>query len=87
MRIFYAHMRAQDGGRRKVPTNLSLRADLVRRAKAIGLNLSDVVEAALEAAIRNAERDAWLESNREAIAEYNAVIERRGVFSDDWRRF
>jgi antitoxin CcdA len=80
-------MRAQDGGRRKVPTNLSLRADLVRRAKAIGLNLSDVVEAALEAAIRNAERDAWLESNREAIAEYNAVIERRGVFSDDWRRF
>ena len=87
MRIFYAHMQPRDAARGKVPTNLSLRSDLVRRAKALGLNLSDVVENALEAAIRDAERRAWLETNEGAIADYNALVEKRGVFSDDWRRF
>jgi antitoxin CcdA len=72
---------------RKVPTNLSLRADLVRRARALQLNLSEVVEAALERAIRDAERAAWQAENRAAIAGYNAEVEKRGLFSDDWRRF
>jgi antitoxin CcdA len=70
-----------------VATNLSLRSDLVRRAKALGLNLSDVVDAMLEEAVRAAEREAWLRENRRAIDEYNALVERRGVFSDKWRRF
>jgi antitoxin CcdA len=72
---------------RKVPTNLSVRADLVRQAKALKVNLSDVLERALEATIRDAERAAWLAENREAIADYNAQVEAHGVFSDDWRRF
>ncbi|MCR9160340.1 MAG: type II toxin-antitoxin system CcdA family antitoxin [Nannocystaceae bacterium] len=72
---------------RKVPTNLSLRSELVRRAKALGLNISEAVDAALEDVIRSAEREAWLKENQEAIAEYNEVVERRGVFSDDWRTF
>ena len=72
---------------RKVPTNLSLRSDLVRRAKALGLNISEAVDAALEDVIRDAERTAWLRENEEAIADYNEAIESRGVFSDDWRTF
>jgi antitoxin CcdA len=80
-------MKAEDAGRRKVATNLSLRADLVRRARALGLNLSEVVDAALAHAIRDAERRTWLDTNREAIADYNAQVGQRGVFSDDWRRF
>jgi antitoxin CcdA len=71
----------------KVPTNLSLRADVVQRAKALGVNLSATVEAALEKAVAAAERRAWLDVNREAITEYNALVEQRGVFSDDWRKF
>lgn len=75
------------GRRRKVATNLSVRADLVRRARALKLNLSEVLETALDRAIRESEREAWLAGNREAIAGYNALIAKRGVFSDDWRRF
>lgn len=73
--------------KRKTPTNLSLPSDLVRRAKSLRLNLSEVVGAALEAAIREAESKAWLDENREAIDEYNALVAKRGVFSDGRRRF
>ena len=73
--------------RKKTPTNLSLRTDLVRRAKQLGLNLSEVVDQALEEAISAAENKAWLDENREAIAEYNALVVKRGVFSDGRRRF
>ena len=85
MRIQCAHM--AQVRQRKTPTNLSVRADLVRRARELKLNLSEILEAALERTIRNAEREAWLADNREAIAGYNALIEKNGVFSDDWRRF
>jgi antitoxin CcdA len=71
----------------KAATNLSLRADLVQRAREVGLNLSAVLDAALERAVREAEREAWLAENADAIEEYNASAAKRGVFSDDWRRF
>ncbi len=72
---------------RKAPTNLSLPMDLVRRAKALGLNLSRVVERALAAAIREAEQGRWLSENEQAIEQYNAFVERHGAFSDDFRAF
>lgn len=72
---------------RKTATNLSLRADLVRRAKALGLNLSEVLDAALEQAVKEAEGRSWLEENREAIEEYNALVAKQGVFGDGRRRF
>lgn len=87
MRIDYAHMAPTAARPRKTATNLSLRSDLVRRAKALDLNLSEVVEAALAQAIADAERAAWLAANRDAIAAYNDEVAKRGVFSDDWRRF
>lgn len=79
--------RAAPGGRRKVPTNLSLRTDLVERAKALGLNLSDVVESTLEAVIAAAEQSRWLAENEEAIEYYNAFVEKHGVFGEEHRRF
>jgi antitoxin CcdA len=60
---------------------------LVRRAKAAGLNLSQVVERALAAAIREAEQKRWLAENEQAIDDYNAFVERHGAFSDDLRAF
>ena len=72
---------------RKAPTNLSLRVDLVHRARALGLNLSEVVEHALEKAILEAERARWLAENEQAIAQYNAFVEKHGVFGDDLRQF
>jgi len=72
---------------RKTPTNLSLRSDLVQRAKALGLNLSEFVEGALEKVIREAEQARWLAENEEAIDHYNAVIEKYGLFGEEFRQF
>lgn len=72
---------------RKTATNLSLRADLVRRAKELGLNLSKLLDEALAQAVTAAEARAWQDDNREAIEEYNALVAKRGVFSDGRRRF
>lgn len=72
---------------RKAPTNLSIRTDLVRRARELGINISELVDEALERAIRTAERDAWHAENRDAIDAYNTRIAEHGTFSDDWRRF
>ena len=71
----------------KAATNLSVRADLVRRARALKLNLSEILETALERAVREAERVAWLEENQEAFDGYNAHVAKHGVFGDEWRKF
>jgi len=71
----------------KAPTNLSLPVELVRRAKALGLNLSQVVERALAAAIRDAEQARWRSENEQAIEHYNEFVERHGAFSDGLRAF
>lgn len=72
---------------RKVATNLTVRADLVRAARALDLDLSEVLERALEQELREAARRTWLAENEDAIAAYNARVEKSGVFSDEWRRF
>jgi len=72
---------------RKAPTNLSLRIDLVQRARALELNLSDVVERALEQAILAAEQARWLAENADAIDYYNKFVEKHGVFGEEFRDF
>jgi antitoxin CcdA len=67
--------------------NLSVNADLLRRARALKINLSATLEAALVAEIRKREQQAWLEANRAAIKGYNESVEREGVFSDGLRKF
>jgi antitoxin CcdA len=72
---------------RKAATNLSLRVDLVERARALDLNLSNVVEHALASAIRETEQARWLAENREAIEQYNAFVEEHGFFGEEFREF
>ena len=83
---YSVHMAASRRRSRK-RTNLSLRVDLVKRAKRLELNLSEVVETALEAAIQDRERSAWLSENQQAIRDYNAFVEKHGVFGDHLRQF
>ncbi len=71
----------------KKPTNVSLNQDLVRAAKAYGLNLSRIAENALAEAVRAKARQAWIEDNAEAVEAYNARVRPRGAFSDTLRRF
>jgi antitoxin CcdA len=73
--------------RTKTPTNLSLRTDLVRRARALKLNLSEVVETALEQAIVAREKADWAAENQDAIRGYNEYIAKYGIFGDDVRLF
>ena len=79
--------RVRARGPRKAPTNLSLRTDLVERAKALGLNLSEVVESSLEKAVIAAEQARWLAENEEAIKAYNAFVEENGYFGEEFREF
>jgi antitoxin CcdA len=71
----------------KKPTNVSLNQDLVRAAKAYGLNVSRIAEAALAEAVRARAQQEWLANNAEPLDAYNEKIGKRGVFSDGHRRF
>ncbi len=69
---------------RKVPINLSLRADLVDRARALELNVSDVVESVGH---RGGRADSLAERDNAAMDYYNSFIENHGLFSDTFRKF
>jgi antitoxin CcdA len=71
----------------KKATNLSCNSDLLRQAREIGVNLSAVLEGALEEVVRQRLADRWLADNREAIDSYNRDVEAKGVFSDGMRTF
>jgi len=71
----------------KKSTNLSINSDLLRRARAHKINLSRTLEDRLTEILRHKEREAWLTENATAIEEYNARIEKNGVFSDGLRSF
>ena len=71
----------------KRPTNVSINQGLLEAAKALDINLSATLERALEVEVRARKREQWLEENREAIAAYNARIERDGLASEHVRAF
>lgn len=71
----------------KKATNLSLRADLVEEARALGINLSHTLEVALAAEVKKAKEKRWLEENRAAIEAYNREIAEHGLWSDGLRLF
>lgn len=80
-------IREDYAGYGKRATNVSINQGLLEDAKALDINLSATLERALEAEVRARKRERWLEENREAIAAYNARIERDGMWSDGLRGF
>jgi antitoxin CcdA len=72
---------------RRRPTNVTLPADLIADAKRLGINISDACESGLRERVASARRQRWLEENREAIAEYNARVERDGLILARYRQF
>ena len=72
---------------RKKAANLSVDEGLLARARHLGLNLSQVLEAGLADAIRSKDREQWLRKNRAALEAYNEHVEKHGVFSDGLRSF
>lgn len=74
-------------GATKQRLNITVRADLIKRARAAKLNLSSVVEESLELKLRKAEAERWLADNAKAIAYHCARIERDGPLNADLVRF
>lgn len=71
----------------KKSTNLSINSDLLHRARAHKINLSRTLEERLTEILREQERESWRLENAEAINDYNARIEKNGVFSEGLRSF
>lgn len=65
----------------KRPTNLSLNAKVLEMARELGMNLSQTVDTLLAEEVRKRYFERWNIENAEAIAHYNARIEREGTLS------
>lgn len=71
----------------KKPTNLSLNSDLLKKSKALNINLSATLEQALRDKLAQLEAEKWLKENKNAIKAYNEFVEEHGCFSDEYRSF
>lgn len=64
----------------KAAVNLSISEVILREARALKLNLSQVLEEGLRERLKRRRAEKWLEENREAIQAYNERIEREGLW-------
>ncbi len=71
----------------KRPVNLSITADTIDKAKALGMNLSKTVDALLGEEVKRRYWEKWNEDNQLAIDHYNARIEREGLPLAKYRSF
>lgn len=68
-------------------TSLSLDADLIARAKDVGVNLSRAAEAGIKDQVRKAEADLWKQQNEAAIRAYNSRVEAEGLPLDKYLKW
>lgn len=71
----------------KKPANLSLNSDLLKRSRALNINLSATLEQALRAKLAENQAEKWKDENKNAIQAYNEFVEKHGCFSDEFREF
>ncbi|MBL4621977.1 MAG: type II toxin-antitoxin system CcdA family antitoxin [Immundisolibacteraceae bacterium] len=71
----------------KKATNLSVNSDLLKRSRALKINLSATLEQALKAKLAQAEGKQWADENSSAITAYNEFVKKNGCFSDAFRAF
>lgn len=76
-----------DTGAPKKPTNISINADLLARAKTLKINLSATMESALANVVRAKQQELWKNQNQAAITAYNDLVEKQGAFADELRSF
>lgn len=77
--------RVKPGSGAKKPVNLSVDASVLADAKAMGLNLSQVLEEALRHLVQDERNRRFQEENREAIESYNEFIAKHGIWSEKYR--
>jgi len=71
----------------KKATNITLSADVLCDAKALGINISQACDGFLRELVQQEQERRWQAENAEFIAAYNAAVEREGLPLDAWRSF
>ena len=71
----------------KRATNLSLSVDVLKEAKQLGINISQVCDAHLRENVRLEHARRWRNEHAGFINAYNEIIENEGLPLDEWRSF
>ena len=71
----------------KKATNITLSADVLSGAKALGINISQACDQFLRELVTREQERRWQAENAEFITAYNAGVERDGLPLDAWRSF
>jgi antitoxin CcdA len=71
----------------RAKVNLSIDEAVTREARALGVNMSRVAEAAIAEAARLERNRRWREENRAALAAYAREVERDGLPLARFRSF
>ncbi len=71
----------------RIKVNLTLDAEVAGAARALGLNMSRLAEAAIAEAAKAERNRRWREENRQAIADYDAEVARDGLPLAAFRSF
>lgn len=72
---------------RKKATNITLSADVLEQAKALGINISQACDQFLREQVRLEQEHRWQRENAEFIAAYNQTVETEGLPLAEWRGF
>ena len=71
----------------KRPVNLSINSVTLDRAKELGMNLSQTVDAFLQEEVTRRYWEKWRDDNKEAFEAYNERITREGLPLAKYRSF
>ncbi len=71
----------------KRPVNLSINSVTLDRAKELGMNLSQTVDAFLQEEVNRRYWEKWRDDNKEAFQVYNERIAREGLPLAKYRTF
>lgn len=79
--------RVRTGVSGKRAINLSLSNDVLKAAKHLAINISQVCDSHLREVVRREQERKWREVHADFISAYNATIETEGLPLDQWRSF
>ena len=71
----------------KKATNLSLSVATLDKARELGMNLSQTVDALLAEEVKRRYWERWRDENRDAFAAYNARVAKHGLPLAKYRSF
>lgn len=71
----------------KKATNITLSADVLTEAKALGINISQACDQFLRELVRGKREQRWQQDHAEFIVAYNDTVEKEGLPLEKWRAF